>query len=290
MVVKLTELWSDRLIRLVGAIGTAILALNVLAGWMAGAFDNASWSPTLVAVLAVAISTVISTGCAAAAVYQWRKRKASDQFIIDLSKMLPEEHPLGSPLEPDIDNFAQPPIAPSRLPVIYAEAKSVADQTYHDAALFAVAILASLGKPPTVRIEFEFYSTHASKALVIHWNNYDGLCEGHPGRKPTETGSGGTVRLMDTPPWETRQDWATGYRLAYEKAQPVSPDTTVITTAKPEYDGGLWHYGFGSRTYALDAADPTTVRPGPSVYSLRLNVIETFTQHQHVSNRCTAKR
>ena len=70
-------------------VGTILATVDVVARWGLGAFDSAAWSTTIVSTLLNLCLVGLAVGGVSAAIYQRKKRRDSDQFIVDLADRLP---------------------------------------------------------------------------------------------------------------------------------------------------------------------------------------------------------
>lgn len=235
--------------QIVLAIGTAILAIDILIGWITGAFSRDSISGTLSALFLNLTLALIAAAATVAAVFYWRKFLDSERFIIGVVDRLKEaEQPEGPPVIPDVTDPGYPPLSSRQLADLYADARVIGQRTYSDAKLCAIALISAPNERPSIRMQFDFYSEHARKVAEVHWDNYGGFGRVLAGQhlNPSRKAGG-----WDQMPWETYPQWEKFYRLAYEKVQPLPDPPLIIVTSVFPHAGLPWVFQFGR-----DAAAP----------------------------------
>lgn len=273
--------------QIVFAIATTIVAINIVIGWITGAFSRDSVSGTLSALFLNLTLVLIAATGTAAAVFYWRKFLDSERFISDMADRLEEaEQPKGPPVIPDVTDPGYPPLSTRQLADLYADGRVIGERAYSDAKLCAIAIISMPNDRPSIRMQFDFYSEHARKVAEVNWDNYGGFNQVLAGQelRPLQESGG-----WDQMPWETYPQWEKFYRLAYEKVQPLPDPPLVIVTSFFSHDGRPWVFQFGrgpgAPHYAL-TADEQLIE-GSSVYARRIalsqTVREAFERRPHLA-------
>ena len=242
----LSALWDDKAIRLVAASGTAVLAIQVLVSWVVLGVDKASRSAAVAVSLVIAGLVVLTAVCAATAIYQWRRRRELEQLLRDVARRFAPS--LGEPIKADLTSVGELPVDSDELERLFIDARLAARGVYGDAAACLLSMALSTVKKPTIRVVFGFYSAHADRCVEVHWDNYRGMCAGHPKDLLDLDHALSGWKGWERAPWEEQSWWAKTYRLAFEKVQPVKVGSPVVIAAFAG-NGGLWHFMFGNRTF-----------------------------------------
>lgn len=275
----------DRVGRVLVGAATVLAALSLIAGVLAQTWEVIS--PTRNAVLGAAGST-LATGFLATAVYAVRWRNRALRAEADLVDAV--NHFMGPPLPPspvvqDYSSFGQPPLSNAQLALLIHDCTREALTSYSDSSLAAIRIAGMPTLRPSIIAEIEFHSAHADRRAIVHWDNYHGVHHTEVGIDPRR--GGGDARLpFDVLP--TTQPWELGYRLAFERAQPLSTGhgaACVLSAARNDvlFDNrdwnsqAVWSYYFEGdssttgtvRGYGLCLTTPPTVEPASSVYAVR---------------------
>jgi hypothetical protein len=264
--------WLEHISQIVLAIGTAIVATDIVIGWFTGAFTRDSLSGTVSAIILNVTLALIAAVATAAAVFYWRKlHDFRRSLIVWLESLLPgAKQPEGPPLIPDVSDPGYPPLSNRQVADLYADARVMGERAYSDAKLCAMAIVSAPHERPSIQARFDFYSKHAGKVAEVHWDNYRGF--GH-------TVAGVDLELLvhdpggwDDVPWEIYPDWDKFYRLAYEKVQPLRDPPVVILSSSFDEDRCPWFFHFESQPdhpcYCL-TTDGRLIQE-ESVYSLKI--------------------
>ena len=270
------EPWLDRFPQIVLAIATAIVATDIIIGWSTGAFSRQSLSGTLSAIILNAVLALIAVVATVTAVFYWRKVCTWETRIIGLATDLRRaQQPEGPPIIPDVSDPGYPPLSNRQLADLYVDARPIAERTYSDAKLSAIAITVLPDEQPSIRIQFDFYSEHAGKTAEVDWENYGGFGQVRPG---CDLELGQKAGGWDEPPWEIYPDWDKFYRLAYEKVQPLPQRPRVIVTSFFSENKPPWFFDFGhppgSIPYAMTATGELINKSSP--YSAKIALLDAI--------------
>jgi hypothetical protein len=266
--------WLEHISQIVLAIGTAIVAIDILVGWLTGAFSRDSLSGTVSAIVLNSVLALIAAIATAAAVFYWRKERDLRRSVIAwLESLLPGgKRPEGPPLIPDVSDAGYPPLSNLQLTGLYGEARVMGERSYSDAKLCAVAIVSAPHERPSIQAQFDFYSEHAGKVAEVYWDNYSGFAHTVAGVDPQLVQKRGGWEAV---PWDMYPDWDKFYRLAYEKVQPLREPPVVILSSSFDEDRWPWFFHFESEPnspcYAL-TTDGQLVQE-ESVYSLKIALL-----------------
>ena len=267
--------WLDRFPQIVLAIATAIVATDIIVGWFTGAFSRHSLSGSISAIILNVILSLIAVAATATAVYYWRQDRIWTARIVGWTRDLERaQHPEGPPIIPDLTDPGYAPLSNRQLTSLYSDARPIAERTYSDAKLSALAIIALPNQQPSIRVRLDFYSEHARKTAQLHWENYAGFSDVRPGCDLERCQIPGS---WPQPPWETYPDWDNFYRLAYEKVQPFPRPPRVIVTSYFSANDPPWFFDFqrpdGPALYAM-TADRELIPTRPTTYTAKTALLE----------------